>query len=228
MQKYGVVYPNGFCGQWLVWMMQSHPGYSSGALLQKQKIKNFINGNNRTRHYTDAALWTPNLDYNMFNEINDLFPPINPPLQFNDFYNLYQHKTDKVIFRMGPNHSPACASLIMDYIDEDIDYIMITCRDPGHRKILASRIREYVNSSWHKGVVTPAMATRLKQIQIFSNKAMQDKLNYLLIDIGKLVFDANIEEYKKLCDYTNTEHRTDIFEEYQQEYYNEVWKYIIE
>lgn len=234
MQKYGVVYPNGFCGQWLVWMMQSHPDFSK-VKPTDNLIKNFIKGNNKTRHYINAAMWTPDLDYDRIDPGIKSFiePTFSLPMQFNDFYNLqHQHKTDKTIFRMGPGHAPTCISMIVDYIDNDINYILIVCNRPDHRTILANRIREYSSSKWHTNDsqcgISTSMQSRLKQIQTFSIKAIQDRLSYTSIDIGKLVFDADVKEYKKLCDYTNTEYRVDIFNQFQQEYYNQVWKYIIE
>lgn len=231
MQKYGVVYPNGFCGQWLVWMMQSHPDFSFQG---KLRYGQFVNIDNKSRHLRDAPSWTPYVDYSA--ELTSsltakkFLPPISPLMSFDDFKDQHDIVTDKFIFRLGPNHGPDCVSMFLaEYNSRDIKFISLSTSSNKHLDYIHTRIQSYTRSEERiLSGVNNNIGRRLYAAESFQRKANKFNIPYILIDIGKLVFDADVDEYKKLCDYTNTEYRVDIFKQFQQEYYNEVWKYIIE
>lgn len=227
---YSINYPNGFCGSWLQWLLTEHKEFANKRSPQYHEYfhyKSFDNTNTTVRVAGNPGLWLPSVIINetTINELKTYWPEEWPPmLSFDEYVNKEKYNiiAPKIAVRVGVSHTPSSlkAPILKQFINLGLKFIIVTISDPTHLKYIKNRINAYapvVN-------LNNSIENRLSSIRMASTVLVKiPKDVYTFINVGKLVFDKDINEYKKLCEFTGIELNTTVFNNMADEFVNTVW-----
>lgn len=230
MEIYSINYPNGFCGSWLQWLLTEHKEFANKRDPDHHTYfhyQSFVDNNKSTvRVAGTPSVWMPPVklndwmikDLELFNHL-----PVPPMLSLEDYISneRYNITAPKLAIKVGVNHAPsALAPFLSQFIKLGLKFIILTVNDQTHLNYIENRIKAYAPVM----NINNDINYRLNSIKQLSAKLVKIPNNvYKIVDIGKLVFNKDINEYKTLCEFTGIELNTTIFNNMTDEFINNVW-----